>query len=325
MALIYSTHDLHPKAVDALAGLGSFTIASALEPATLIEEARAAEILIVRAPIPPALFEAAPNLRAAIRHGAGVDMIPIEAATAAGVLVANAPGTNARSVAEHVFFVTLGLLRRFRQIDGGLRHRGWLAGRAFADEAGELSGRTMGLVGYGAIGAAVARIARHGFDMRVLATRRRPIDVAEGVEACSLDEMLSRSDVVVLACPLNEETRGLIDARRLSLLKPDALLVNVARGPVVDEDALISALAAGRIGGAALDVFTAQPLASDHPLLDFDNVILTPHLAGITNDSMARMGLTVVEETRRILEGGLPANFVNPQVTAAYRTRFPAR
>ena len=323
MALIYSTHNLHPKAVAGLAELGTFTIASALDPATLIAEAGPADILIVRALIPPALFAAAPKLRAALRHGAGVDMIPIEAATAAGVLVANAPGTNARSVAEHVLFVTLALIRRFRQIDGGLRRSGWLAARVFADDAGELFGKTIGLVGYGAIGAAVARIARDGFGMRVLATRRRPIDGIEGVEGCSLEETLSRSDVVVLACPLNEQTRGLIDARRLALLKPGAFLVNVSRGPVVDEDALIAALAAGRIGGAALDVFTTQPLAADHPLLGFDNVILTPHLAGLTDESMARMGLMIVEETRRILAGHLPVNFVNPEVATAYRKRFP--
>ena len=324
MPLIYSTHDLHPRAVEEFSALGRFIVASAIDPATLIREATDAAILIVRAPIPPALFEVATGLRAAIRHGAGVDMVPLEAATAAGVLVANAPGTNARSVAEYAIFTALGLLRRFRQIDGDLRRQGWLAARVHADHAGELAGRTLGLVGYGAIGKTLARMAREGFDMRVLAARRRNLAVDEGVEGCGLDDLLARSDIVILACPLNEETRGLIDARRLALFKPGALLINVSRGPVVEEAALVAALVQGRLGGAALDVFAQQPLAPDHPFFALDNVILTPHLAGLTEESMARMGMVVVEETRRILAGGLPQNFVNPEAAEAYRRRFTA-
>lgn len=324
MPLIYSTHDLHPRAVAGLSALGRFAVASAVDPATLIREATEADILIVRAPIPPALFEVATGLRAAIRHGAGVDMVPLEAATAAGVLVANAPGTNARSVAEYVIFATLALLRQFRRIDTDLRRQGWLAARMHADAAGELSGRTLGLVGYGAVGRTLAGMARHGFGMHVLATRRRPFAGEDGVEGLGLDELLARSDVVVLCCPLNEETRGLIDARRLALIKPSALLVNVARGPVIDEAALIAALAQGQLAGAALDVFERQPLAPDHPLFAFDNVVLTPHLGGITEPSMERMGLMVAEEARRILAGGLPQNFVNPEAAEAYRRRFPA-
>src|SRR5690606_25108286 len=130
MPKIYSTHPLHPHASDMLGGAGELAIASALDGATLAREAADADIVIVRAPLPEALFAGAGRLRAAIRHGAGLDMIPVEAATAAGVLVANVPGVNARSVAEHVFFVTLALLRRFRMMDRDLRGAGWLDGRS---------------------------------------------------------------------------------------------------------------------------------------------------------------------------------------------------
>ena len=134
MPVIYSTHALHPRAAEMLSAAGELRIASALDAATLADEGREADIVIVRAPLPPALFDGAPKLRAAIRHGAGLDMIPIEAATEAGVLVANVPGVNARSVAEHVFFVTMALLRRFRTMDRDLRQQGWLAGRDHADK-----------------------------------------------------------------------------------------------------------------------------------------------------------------------------------------------
>ena len=132
------------------------------------------------------------------------------------------------------------------------------------------------------------------------------------------------ADVLVLCCPLTDETRGAINAERIARMKPGAVLVNVSRGPVVDTAALIRALTGGHIAGAALDVFDTQPLPPDSPLWGLPNVILTPHMAGITEDSMLRMGQTVAEETRRILAGGLPQNLCNPAAVARYRVRFPA-
>jgi len=167
-------------------------------------------------------------------------------------------------------------------------------------------------------------MASAGFGMEVVATNRTGRPMPPPVGARGLDALLAESDVVVLACPLTEETRGLIDARRLALMKPGALLINVARGPVVEEAALVAALAEGRLGGAALDVFETQPLSLEHPLFGLPNVILTPHLAGITEPSMARMGLGVAAEVQRILQGQMPSNFVNPEVEPAYRRRFPA-
>lgn len=324
MPVIYSTHGLHPRATAALERAGELRIASALDPATLAREGGEADIVIVRAPLPAALFERAPRLRAAIRHGAGLDMIPVEAATAAGVLVANVPAVNARSVAEHVFFTALALLRRFRPMDRDLRRNGWLAGREHAELTGELAGRTVGVIGFGSVGQAVARIALHGFDLPVIANSRNARSLPPDIRFVSVDELVAEADVVVLSCPLTPETTGLIDRRRIGLMKQDAILINVARGAVVDEEALVDALAAGRIGGAAIDVFRTQPLPPEHPFFAFDNVIVTPHMAGITRQSMMRMGVGASEEAIRVLDGRLPVNLRNPEVLDRYRARFPA-
>jgi D-3-phosphoglycerate dehydrogenase len=324
MPKIYSTHPLHPRATDMLAGAGELVIASALDGAALAREASAADIVIVRAPLPEALFAGAGRLRAAIRHGAGLDMIPMEAATAAGVLVANVPAVNARSVAEHVIFTALALLRRFRMMDSDLRRDGWLAGRAHADLNHELAGRTIGIVGLGAVGQEVGRIAAHGFGLSVLATTRSARAAPEGARFVPIDELVAESDVLVLCCPLTPETRGLMNAARIARMKRGALLINVSRGPVVDDAALIAALGEGRLGGAALDVFSTQPLPPDHPYFSLDNVIVTPHMAGITEESMMRMGTGAAGEALRVLAGELPVNLRNPEVVERYRQRFPA-
>jgi D-3-phosphoglycerate dehydrogenase len=322
MTVIYTTHALHPSAARMLENAGEIRVASAHDAETLTNECRDADILIVRAPIPEQLFAHQMRLRMAIRHGAGLDWIPIHAATKAGVLVANVPGANARTVAEHVIFASMAVLRRFRMVDRDLRDKGWFAGRAHSEQGNELTDRTMGIVGMGNIGRQLAAIAAGGFGMRILANSRSMSSLPDGVIAAQLDELLSQSDVVALCCPLNDKTRGLINAKRLSLMKRTAVLANVSRGPVVDEDALVAALGSGMIGGAVLDVFVEQPLPSDHPLLAFDNVLITPHMAGITDESMMRMGVGAVEETLRVLGGSLPLNLRNPDVVENYKKRF---
>ncbi|WP_421916210.1 hydroxyacid dehydrogenase [Mesorhizobium sp.] len=323
MARILSTHPLHPHASAMLAGAGQLVIASALDAGTLTREAKDADIVIVRAHLPPQLFEGAWTLRAAIRHGAGLDMIPMEAATAAGVLVANVPAVNARSVAEHVMFAALALLRNFRVVDRDLRAKGWLAGREHANANSELAGRTIGIVGLGAVGQAVGHIATHGFDLNVVATTRSMQPAPDKVGFLSIDALVEQSDIIVLCCPLTPETRGLISRERIARMKPHALLINVSRGPVIDDDALIEALQKHRIGGAALDVFSTQPLPPGHPYFGFDNVIITPHMAGITEESMMRMGVGAAGEALLVLAGKLPVNLRNPEVIDHYRRRFP--
>jgi D-3-phosphoglycerate dehydrogenase / 2-oxoglutarate reductase len=320
---IFSTHPLHPQATAMLKRHGEVVVASAIDPVTLADEAREADIVIVRANLPPVLFERAKKLRAAIRHGAGLDMIPIDAATRAGVLVANVPGANARTVAEHVLWTSIALLRKFRQVDRDLRHKGWLAGRDHAASGNDLSGRTMGIVGFGAVGRHVADIAAMGFGLDVVVNSRTPRDLPGHVRFASVDELVEKSDIIVLCCPLTLETTGMIGRDRMRRMKPGALLINVSRGPVVEDAALIEALSSGQVGGAALDVFVTQPLPPDHPYFGLDNVIITPHMAGITEESMMRMGLGAAEEAIRVLSGDLPLNLRNPEVVEHYRRRFP--
>ncbi|UVC06632.1 dehydrogenase [Rhizobium sp. TH2] len=322
MPIIFSTHSLHPVSESKLKDAGDLRIATAPDGETLLREGRGANIVIVRAPIPTAFFSDAPQLRAAVRHGAGLDMIPYDEATAAGVLIANVPGVNAPTVAEHVFMVTLALLRQFRPMDRDLRTKGWTAGRAHSDQAIDLGGRVLGVIGMGNVGQAIYRIGKHGFGLDVVANSRTPASLPEGVRFLDVDDLVATADIVVLCCPLTPETTGLMNKSRIDRMKPSAILVNVSRGPVVDDDALIAALIEGRIRGAALDVFSTQPLPADHPYLHLDNVIVTPHLAGITEESMKRMGLGAADEVIRILNGELPVNLRNPEAVEHYRRRF---
>ncbi len=322
-AQVFSTHPLHPQVTARLQAVSDYRVASSPTAAAMLAEGTGAEVLVVRAPVPPEYFARASGLRAAVRHGAGLDMVPMEAATEAGVLVANVPGANAATVAEHAIFAAIALLRRYRQVDSALRSRGWAAARGLADTNRDLGGRVLGILGYGNIGQALARMAQ-GFGMTVIAHTRRPGTLPPDVAAVGLSDLLAQSDVLVVCCPLTEATRGLIDAAALAAMKPDAVLVNVARGPIIVTDALVAALARGHLWGAALDVFDTQPLPADHPLFALPNVMLTPHVAGITEDSMLRMGQGTADEVLRILDGHLPLNFCNPEVAPRYRARFPA-
>lgn len=321
--MIFSTHPLHPEVMADLWALGTLRIASAPTAQAITAESAGAEIIVVRAPIPAGIAPREGGLRALIRHGAGLDMIDLDEATTAGVLVANVPGANALTVAEHVIWTAMALLRRQPQVTRDLYTAGWAAARAHADYGRELSSRTLGILGLGNIGKTLARIAHHGFGMPVVAHTRSGSS-GDGVEAVTFQELLERADVLALCAPLTVETRGILDAEALGRMKPGAILVNVARGPLVVESAIVQALRVGHLGGAALDVFDTQPLPSDHPYLSLPNVILTPHMAGITEESMLRMGQGVVAEARRILSGELPVNLVNPAVLPGYRSRFPA-
>ena len=320
--MIFSTHPLHPDVSEELRSMGNLVVASAPTPEAILAESAGASIIVVRAPIQPEIFDREKQLRAAVRHGAGLDMIPLEAASAAGVLVANVPGVNAVTVAEHCIWSSMALLRSYPAVSADLRSEGWAVARAHSDHGRELSGRTIGIVGMGNVGNALFKIAHGGFGMKVLAVTSRPEALPNGAQAASLQEVLSECDVVVLCCPLTDKTRGMIGADELALMGHRAILVNVARGPVINEEALIHALTTKAIGGAVLDVFDIQPLPVDHPFMTLRNVILTPHMAGITEESMLRMGLGVVMETRLILAGKKPVNFCNPEAWGKYSARF---
>jgi D-3-phosphoglycerate dehydrogenase len=320
--VVMLTNAIHPEPHAWLAAHAQVRVAPATDAEALIRCAADAEVIIVRAPLPAAAMAGAPRLRGVVRHGAGLDMIPVAAASALGIAVANVPGANAVSVAEYAVGQMLALTHRLHRVDQTLRTQGWAPARALADASIEAGGRTVGIVGMGAIGLEVARICADGLRMKVLGVRRSTTPMPAFVTASGLDELLARSDVVVLACPLNDSTRGLLGVDRLARMKRGAFLVNVSRGPVVDEAALATALRDGPLAGAALDVFEQQPLPSSSPLFALPNVILSTHLAGITGDSMRRMGEIAVRQTVALLQGQLPEHFVNSDAAAAVRARL---
>ena len=296
-------------------------LASAVDHATLRREAASADLMVVRAFLPADIFEHAPRLLACVRQGAGVDMIPVESATAHGVIVSNVPGVNAQTVAEYCTAQFLLHGKRIVRVNSTLRREGWAAARALADDVPELHGKTVGIVGVGHIGGRLAAICHHGLGMRILGYQRRLDALPAFVEAAALDRIFTDSDFIALCCPLTPETRHLADARRIGLMKKSAVLVNVSRGPVVDQAALVAALRERRIGGAGLDVFEQQPLPPGDPLFEFDHVVLTPHLAGLSIESMQRMSVIAAEDALRILAGEKPVNFFNPEVWPAAQKR----
>lgn len=325
---ILLTQTIHPLAQTRLAALGEVVVAADTAPDTLRRGALGCDVVMVRAQLPGDIFDAAPSLIGAVRHGAGVDMIPIEAATAHGVLVANVPGVNANAVAEHVLRSMLQLARGSGAVSAELsaaRSAGWARARALADRGFELRGRTVGVVGFGHVGQAVARACTLGLGMQALATTRSPLPHEAAARQVSLRELLAASDFVVLACPLTDATRGLVGAAQLALMRPGAFLINVARGPVVNEMALIDALAAGRIAGAALDVFDVQPLPATHPFWHMPQVLVTPHIAGLTEDSMVAMGTQAALAVEHLLRGKAPPHCINPEAVPAFDRRWQQR
>lgn len=305
------TGPMDPEGERLIAEVAEVVLAPDARPETLRRLVADADVLVVRSALPADLLDHAPRLRGIVRHGVGVDMIPMAAANARRLPVANVPGSNRHAVAEHAIGAVSLLRRRTARMDALLRQAGWDTSRALADEAGELHGQVLGIVGLGEVGTRIAEIAHHGYGMQVLGHQRRLDALPAFVEGAALDELLARSDAVVLACPLTDATRGLLDARRLALMPRHAVLVNVARGAVIDEEALLAALRERRIAGAALDVYTTQPLPAEHPLLALDNVLLTPHAAGLTVQSMQRMSLGTAEAVRCLLDGRLPRHLVN--------------
>jgi D-3-phosphoglycerate dehydrogenase / 2-oxoglutarate reductase len=309
------TNPIHPDLVPELGEHCDVVLAPDPGIATLSRLVADAEAIIVRAQLTPDLLSAqsAPKLRAIVRHGVGLDMIPVPVATARGIPVANLPGSNTQAVAEYVIAAMLHLRRGLATMDGVLRTEGWATSRALADHTLELGGGTCGIVGVGAIGGRVAELAR-AFGMRVLGLARRPERLPAGVEAADKRTLFAQSDVVVLCCPLTEQTRGLVDAATVASMKRGALLVNISRGPVIDTAAVLAALREGRLGGAALDVHDRQPLTGSEAAFDAPNLLLTPHIAGITDSSMRAMSRCAIDTVLALLRGERPANVVNPEV-----------
>jgi len=301
------------------AGLTLLTARPELEVVSAVGDAAAlrrelprADALLVRSDtrVTADLIAAGPRLRLIARAGMGVDNIDLAAATRRGIVVLNTPGANTVSAAEHTFALLLALVRKVPWAAQSMRSGAW---DRTALGGSELHGKLLGIVGLGRIGLHVAGIAR-GFGMRLVAhdpyvpaARGREL----GVALVALDELLARADVVTLHLPLVDGTRHLLDARRLSFMKPTAMVINTARGGLIDEAALLCALERGAIAGAALDVFDQEPLPAESPLRRSERLVLTPHLAASTGEAQERVALEICGAVRDALLEGVVRGAVN--------------
>jgi D-3-phosphoglycerate dehydrogenase len=297
--------------------------------APVLREAHAYQIGAARDELAPhfhahaELLRKAPNLLIVSSNGAGFDPVDVEACTAAGVLVVNQSGGNAHSVAEHALGMMLTLSKRVILADRRLRrepnvNRNDLMGN-------EVHGRTVGIVGIGNVGRRIAELCKGLLGMRVLAydpyLSREEI-AARGAEMVELDDLMRRSDFVSINCPLTKESRGMIGAREFSLMQKHAYFITTARGFIHDEAALEDALRNKRIAGAGLDVWAKEPPPPEHPLLQFDNVLASPHTAGVTKEARENMGRIAAQQILDALDGKRPPRIINPEVWPRYSERF---
>jgi D-3-phosphoglycerate dehydrogenase / 2-oxoglutarate reductase len=269
------------------------------------------------------LLARAPNLLIVSSNGAGFDPVDVEACTAAGVLVVNQSGGNANSVAEHALGMLLTLSKRIIQADRVLRREANVNRNALMGM--EVQGKTIGIVGLGNVGRRIAELCKGLLHMKVLAYDpflSATEMAARGGEKVELDELLRRSDYVSISCPLTKDNRGMIGAREFALMQPHAYFITTARGFIHDEDALAGALRNKLIAGAGLDVWAKEPPPPDHPLLQFDNVLASPHTAGVTKEARINMGRIAAEQLLDALDGKRPPRLINPEVWPRYVSRF---
>jgi len=285
----------------------------------MIELVRDANAIISGdSPLTNQILENAKSLKIIARVGVGYDNVDLEAATRRRIIVTNVPGALSDSVAEHAFLLMLAVARRLVVGDKSVREGRWADYFQHAPSF-ELNGKTLGLIGLGAIGSAVAQRAK-AFNMEVLVYDPY-VDESRvtriGYRRVELDRLLRESDVVSIHSPLTTETKNLIGERELNLMKKSAILINTARGTVVDESSLIEALKKGTIAGAGMDVLTHEPPHQDNPLLTLENVTLTPHCVAFALDALRRLWFACSDAVLRVLRGELPrppANIVNPDV-----------
>lgn len=266
------------------------------------------------------LIEAADDLRVISRTGGGFDNVDVQAATDNGVIVTSNLGVNTISVCEHVLAMMLCLAKQLPRLDHAVRNENYSI--RYQNLSRDLNGKTMGLLGFGRIGFQVATACRTVFDMKVVACDPYlPDEVkaqyAELVSFVDKNRLCEESDVISVHVPLTEQTHHALSVAEFALMKPETIVINTSRGPVIDENALVDALQSGIIGGAGLDVQTQEPPEPESPLLKLDNVLLTPHSAALTNECVIRMATDAAERTIEVLSGKKTINVANPEVLAA--------
>ena len=313
--VILSLTQMHESGMNLLRESGEVRMASGTAPEILQHEVVGADALIIRTGgiVDAALMDRGTDLKVVGRHGVGYDAIDVEAATARGIQVVYTPGANTQSVVEHVFALMIGLSKHFTRMHAAVneyRHddRTKWTGR-------DLFGRSLGIIGFGRIGKRVGELARVGFHMNVVYNDIVPIpeeaETRAGARRASFEDVLKTSEYVTLHVPLDKSTHHMIDRRALALMRPDAILINACRGPVVNEADVAEALEAGKLWGFGADVFEQEPPPPGHPLIGRDDVLLTPHSAAQTIESLSNMSRGVAEEVLSVLGGRLPKNPVN--------------
>jgi D-3-phosphoglycerate dehydrogenase len=294
-------------------GVNVISLPGGVDEAAILHLAPEADGFITRGgvKVTRAIMEASPRLRAVGVHGIGYDHVDVAAAKELGKVVLNTPDALTVTVAEMAIALMLSMTRRIASADRAVRAGEWA--RKYGDLIGvELMGKTVGLVGMGRIGAATARRLRV-FDVKLLywsRTRHASLEKEIGIEWAELPDLLARSDIVSLHLPGSAETHHMIGVRELSQIKRGAMIVNTARGRVIDEAALIDALRNGRVSAAALDVFELEPIKPDNQLLGMDNVVLAPHLGASSREAMQRMAMQVAQGVVDVLDGKEPRNRV---------------
>lgn len=306
MGKVLVTESVHSVGPDLLKAAGHEVVFADRDMDIVCREIVDADAVFTRIlELPGSLLGLGKKLKIVSKHGVGYDNIDLDYCKKNGVIVTIAPNANSLSVAEHAFTLMLTLAKNIIPVSNRYREIGFSA-KNFTPGI-ELTGKTLGLIGKGHIGSLMLKMCQKGLDMKVLVYDPYVDDMPEGVEKVNdLDELLRRSDVVTLHCLLNDETRKMIDKDRLAQMKPTALLINCARGPIIDEPALIEALENGKLAGAGLDVTDPEPVDPDSPLFKMENVIVTPHYAPTTLESAIRVSKLAAENIRAVLAGEEP-------------------
>ncbi|GBD08192.1 Hydroxypyruvate reductase [Candidatus Thermoflexus japonica] len=315
-----------PEHLERLAALGEvrrIDVPPQMDGRALAEALHGFQILVVSVTprFGPEFFAHKDETWLIARHGIGVDNIHLPSATAHGVLVTRVtPWMERDAVAELTIALLLALLRRIPEAAAAAREGRWAERAAFV--GWELRGKTVGLIGFGNIGSRVGEILAHGFHARVLAFDPGVPSEAireSGAEPVDLETLLREADILSLHAALTEENFHMLSHEAFRKMKPGVILVNTARGELIDEAALIAALESGRVAGAALDVVEGEPIGPDHPLLRFPNVLIVPHIAAYTHETLRRMGEKVISDVERVLRGEIPEEVVNPEVLSRAR------
>ena len=324
MFKVLLSEKIHQKGMDMLKEGAEVFIAENTKKETLVEAVKGMDAIIIRSSkLFNEIIDAGDSLKVIGRHGAGVDNIDVEYATSKNLAVINTPLANVNSVAEHVIALMMALSKKVFAADKAMRDGTTsVEGKslpALAQQLGlggyELTGKTLGVIGYGKIGSLTAKKCINGFDMKVLVyspSSKGKVQLPEGAQWVeTVDELLKESDYVSINTPLNPSTQNMIGEAQLKMMKKSAYLINCARGGIVDEGALYTALKEKWITGAATDVFTVEPPPKDHPLFELDNIILSPHSAAMTEEALQRMATEVSEGVLKMLNGEEPYNLFN--------------